>query len=207
VNLKPKLTSFGQDSRHEEELAMKEKIRRILSHREKRFIRDEKLSPAAVLVPIYEKAGEYYLIFTKRTQKVNYHKGQISFPGGGYHQEDKTLSVTALRESFEEIGLNPQDVEILGELDDAATITSNYIISPFVALIPYPYEFSINEDEVEEIIHVPLAALLNQTSFRQEQHLFHGQPFTTYFYEYNGKIIYGATAGILKLFLDLVFES
>jgi len=186
---------------------MKEKIRWILSHREKKFIRDENRSPAAVLVPIYEKEGEYYLIFTKRTQKVNHHKGQISFPGGAYHQEDKTLSVTALRESFEEIGLNPQDVEILGELDDAITLSSNYIISPFVAAIPYPYKFSVNQDEVAEILHIPVAALLDRTHFRQEQHLFHGQPFTTYFYEYNGKIIYGATAGILKLFLDLVFES
>jgi 8-oxo-dGTP pyrophosphatase MutT (NUDIX family) len=186
---------------------MKEKIRRILRHRGEKFIRNENLSPAAVLIPIYEKAGGHYLIFTQRTEKVNYHKGQISFPGGAYQREDGTLKVTALRESSEEIGLDPKDAEVLGELDDIVTITSNYIISPFVAAIPYPYEFKLNEDEVEEIINVPVAALLDKSNFREEHQFLQGQPFTTYFYEYDGHIIYGATAQILNQLLDLVFKG
>ena len=76
---------------------------------------------AGVLIPVYFKAGEHFILFTRRTELVHYHKGEISFPGGGYHDEDKSLLTTALRESFEEIGLVPEDVTVLGELDDVAT--------------------------------------------------------------------------------------
>ena len=183
---------------------MKEKIRQVLSQRKKKTITDEGLIPAAVLIPIYEKAGEYYLVFTKRTEVVDYHKGQISFPGGARQAGDETLKDAALRESWEEIGLDPQDVEILGELDDEPTYITAFIISPFVAAIPYPYQFRASPKEVEEIIEVPIAALLDKSSLRQEIRLGPERVLMP-FYDYNGKVIWGATARILKHFLELVF--
>jgi 8-oxo-dGTP pyrophosphatase MutT (NUDIX family) len=185
----------------------KEDIRQALSGRQKRTSEDRNLIPAAVLIPLYEKAGEYYLIFTKRTENLEYHKGQISFPGGVRQGDEEPLRVTAIRESCEEIGLNPKDVEILGELDDAATATTHFVISPFVAVIPHPYKFKANPAEVEEIIEIPVAALLDKSHFREELKLRHGKLVPEYFYEYSRWVIWGATARILKQFLEVVFGT
>jgi 8-oxo-dGTP pyrophosphatase MutT (NUDIX family) len=186
---------------------VKEKIRRILARREKKRIVVEHLPSAAVLLPLYEKGEEYYILFTRRTETVQYHKGQISFPGGAKHEDDDSLVDTALRECAEEIGVDAKEVEVLGELDDIVTRTSNYIVSPFVATILYPYPFEINQDEVEGIIEVPLAALLDKRNFREETQFDESGPHIAYFYEYNGQVIWGATAQMLKQFLDLVFEA
>ncbi|MGA2368831.1 MAG: CoA pyrophosphatase, partial [Dehalococcoidia bacterium] len=109
---------------------MKEKIRQALAARSKLVIADSSLNDSAVLLPIFEKDGQCRILFTKRTSHLSHHQGQISFPGGGRHENDKSSLETALRESREEIGLKEKDVEILGELDDAATATSHYRITP-----------------------------------------------------------------------------
>jgi 8-oxo-dGTP pyrophosphatase MutT (NUDIX family) len=186
---------------------LKEWLRQILSRRERKSVEDQGLTPAAVLVPLYFKSGQWYLLFTKRTQRVNEHKGEISFPGGVRHEETEPLEQTALRESFEEIGLKAEDVEILGELDQVMTLTTNYAISPFVACIPYPYEFKLNPEEVEEIVEVPLSALRDRVNFREEYRFRQGKVFPVYFYHYREQIIWGATARILKQFLELVEEA
>lgn len=182
----------------------KESIRRALSQRQKVVERAAGYTPSAVLIPIYIREGECYLVFTKRTEILNHHKGQISFPGGGRHPEDATLMHTALRESWEEIGLKPEDAEVLGELDDIATYTTNFVISPFVAAIPYPYKFRLSPYEVEEIIEVPLSALLDESNFRQEVVSLGDQTILQYFYSYGDQVIYGATARILKQFLEII---
>ena len=186
---------------------MKRRIRKILSQREKQSIvvADVPLTPATVLVPLYHKEGKYHILFTKRTEKVEHHKGQISFPGGACDPGDKSLADAALRETFEEIGVHPEDVEILGELDDADTLTSNFLITPFVALIPYPYEFALSSYEIEELIEVPIPALLDKGCYREEFHVHQGKPRWGCSYRYKDKVIWGATARILKQFLDLVF--
>ena len=97
--------------------AMQQRLKQALSHRQKRRIVDPKRILSAVLLPLYYKQGEYYVLFTERTETVKYHKGQISFPGGGYEKDDKTLLDTALRECTEEIGLAADEVEVLGELE------------------------------------------------------------------------------------------
>ena len=186
---------------------MKEKIRQVLSQRDKKVLREENRIPAAVLIPVFDKVGECHILFTQRTEKVLYHKGQISFPGGAWDEGDELLENTALRESFEEIGLFNEDVEILGELDDIVTLTSNYVISPFVASIPYPYEFSLNSEEVEDIIEVPVNALLDKSNFREETQFIEGKFVLAYFYQYKDWVIWGATARILKQLLDLVFSE
>ena len=161
---------------------MKQRLRQLLSQRQKRYIVDTSRVPAAVLVPIYHKQGQYHILFTKRTDKVKTHKGQISFPGGAYEEVDRTLADTALRESTEEIGLRAEDVEILGELDDGFSIASNYTISPFVALIPWPYQFKLSEEETEEIIEVPISALLDKNNLREEIDTRDGEVVTSYYY-------------------------
>jgi len=188
---------------------MKERIRQILSRRERKdiTITDAPLAPAAVLLPLYEKEGGYHILLTKRTEKVEYHKGQICFPGGGQDEGDKSLEETALREAFEEIGVRPQDVEILGQLDSIGTISSGFLITPFVALIPHPYEFEVNADEVEGLVEVPISALRDKSNYREEVGLYQGRPFRSSIYQYQGKVITGATAGILKQFLELLFAG
>ena len=184
---------------------IKEKLRPLLSQRQKRRIVDTSRVSAAVLLPIYCKQGQYYILFTKRTEQVKEHKGQISFPGGAYQEGDGRLVNTALRECTEEIGLVAEEVEILGELDD--TITSNYIISPFVAFIPWPYQFKVDASEVKELLEVPISALLNRGSLPQETEIIDGKTITSYFYRYQGRVIWGATARILNQFLDVLTQA
>jgi 8-oxo-dGTP pyrophosphatase MutT (NUDIX family) len=184
---------------------VKQRLKRLLSQRQKRYIVDASRISAAVILPIYCKQGEYYLLFTKRTQTVKEHKGQISFPGGA-RERDETLVDAALRECAEEIGLRAEEAEILGELDDTISVTSNYIISPFVALIPWPYQFTVNEEEIEELIEVPISALLSSGYRHRKTEIIEGEIVTSYFYYYQGRVIWGATARILKQFLDVFIE-
>ena len=182
---------------------MKQQLRQALSSREKQIIIDNSRVAAAVLLPIYQKEGQYHILFTKRTDKVKEHKREISFPGGAYEEEDGTLLTTALREITEEIGLMAEDVEVVGELDDTASLVSNYIISPFVGFIPWPYQFIADKYEVEELIEVPIPALLDSDCVYQETEIIDDEEVTLYFYHYRGEVIWGATARILKQFLDI----
>jgi 8-oxo-dGTP pyrophosphatase MutT (NUDIX family) len=184
--------------------SLKQEMRRILSQRKKRYLNEAGYVPAAVLLPVYCKDRDYHVIFIRRTKTVSTHKGEISFPGGRREKGDKSLLDTALRESEEEIGLKPEDVEILGELDDNITTTSNHIISPFVALIPYPYSFKIDNRETEEIIAVPLKALFDKNVMLEKTEYLGAKPIQSYSYNYEGKVIFGATARILNHFLGLI---
>jgi len=183
---------------------MIEEIRKTLAARKKMVIVDSSLTDSAVLLPIYQRDGKCHIIFTKRTDHLTHHKGQISFPGGGRHDDDKTLLETALRESREEIGLKETDVTILGELDDAATVTSLYRIVPFVGLIPYPYDFKIDRFEVGEVFGLPLEGLLNNANRKEENLVYGDKIIRVYTYELNGRVIWGATAWILNQFLEIL---
>ena len=182
---------------------MKENLRQLLAQRQKQYIVDDGRVPSAVLVPLYKKDGQYHILFIKRTETVKEHKGQISFPGGTREEEDGTLLDTALREYAEETGLRAEDVEVLGELDDEVTATSNYIVSPFVAVIPRPYKFEVSEEEVDEIIEVPIPALLDKTCLRRDTEILDGKVVESYVYHYQGRVIWGATARILNRLLDI----
>ena len=178
---------------------MKESLRQLLAKRQKRYIIDASRVPSAILLPIYKKQGQYHILFIKRTETVKEHKGQIAFPGGTYEERDRALVDTALRECSEEIDLMADEVEILGELDDEISQSSNYIISPFVALIPWPYQLKVDGEETEEIIEVPVSALLDKSCLRQE--IQDDKVVTSYHYQ--GRVIWGATARILNQFLDI----
>ena len=125
---------------------------------------------------------------------MNFHKGQVCFPGGTQEPSDSNLLQTALRESAEEINLNTEDAEILGELDDSLTFTSNYVISPFVALIHHPHSLRANGREVKEVFSLPMSFLMDEANFNPD----------SYTWEYEGHIIWGATARILRQFINLL---
>ncbi len=178
-------------------------LRHSLALRTKIHITNTDRIRAAVLVPLFCKESEYYLVFTKRTQHVSTHKGQISFPGGVHDQTDTTLSDTALRETYEEIGISGESVEILGELDDFPTHVSYFVISPFVGLIPWPCSFIKNESETAEILQVPISALLDSKTLGQGNEIVDNELVPTFFYSYDDSIIWGATARILRQFLEI----
>jgi len=187
----------------------KKDIKRILAQREKKVVlfSNKPLHPAAVLIPIYKKDGEYHVLLTKRTEELEYHKGQICFPGGSHHEEDGNLKDTALREAYEEIGIRPEDVEILGELDSMGTLTSNFLITPFVGIIPYPYKFTVSKHEIDELVEVPLSVLADDSNYWEETRSAEGVTGKASFFRYKDKVIWGATARILKQLVDLAFKK
>lgn len=184
-------------------MVLKEKISELLAGRTIVHLQSKSAVPAAVLIPLFMKEGSYHLLFTKRTESVSSHKGQISFPGGATHRHDSNSVFSALRETYEEIGVIPEDVEVLGQLDDMITI-SNYLVEPFVGVIPYPYQFRINKFEVEKILEVPMNILTDKSHYWSEINYGYGYPNPAYFYEYQGNIIWGVTAKILHQFLELM---
>jgi 8-oxo-dGTP pyrophosphatase MutT (NUDIX family) len=173
---------------------VKQQIGEILRHRKKEKISGENLKASAVLMPIFHSQGQYHVLFTERSDEVVFHKGQVCFPGGTQEASDSSLLQTALREAEEEIGLEAKDIEILGELDDMLTFVTNYVISPFVAFIPHPHSLKTNGREVKGAFSVPLSFLMDEANFKPE----------SYSYEYEGHIIWGATARILRQFINLL---
>ena len=179
-----------------------EAVRQTLSGREKRSVNDESLVPAAVMVLLYRKDGEYCLLLNKRTEDVEHHKGEISFPGGARDTEDRDFRDTALRETHEEMGITPADVTVLGELDDVAT-RSRFGVRVFVGTIPYPYPFRPSSVEIAEVLEVPVKGLLDPDNRRQEVRWMNGKTAKQYCYAFEDHLIFGATAQIVKQFLDL----
>ena len=185
---------------------MEKKIKKILACRDKACINDPALTRAAVLIPLFKKNEEYHVLLTRRTHKVSHHKGQISFPGGRQDKGEDLLS-TALREAKEEMGIAEKDVHLLGELDDICTVASDFCVSPFVGLIPYPYPFKMNRQEIEEVLEVPLSIFLDEDKFREEFRERNGEPLRVYFFQHEDHTIWGATARILKQLIDLLPEE
>lgn len=180
-----------------------DQIRMTLSSRKRRVIEHLPYSHAAVLVPLFKKGENCHLLFTKRSDQVKHHKGEISFPGGVVDEEDLELERTALREAFEEIGLEEKDVQIIGVLDDIVT-TTQFIVTPIVGFFSYPYPFKISEVEIAELIEVPLASLLDEDFFGEQEILRGGRKEVVYAFQYDRHVIWGATARILRQFLDLI---
>jgi 8-oxo-dGTP pyrophosphatase MutT (NUDIX family) len=185
-----------------------QRIRIILAGRKRRKMEDASLICAAVLVPLLCKDGEWHVLVTQRSQNVEHHKGQISFPGGACEPGDANPKATALRETFEEIGVPVEEVEILGALDDLPTIT-NFVVTPFVGVIFHPITYLLNGHEVEAVIEIPLSFLLDPTHLRVEQWEYDGHPHDVLFWDYRPDphtlyTVWGATARILKSLLDLI---
>ena len=174
-----------------------------LEGRRRRVVPPGPLVRAAVLVPIVDR-GEACLVFAQRTDRVGHHAGQISFPGGRIDPEDADDLAAALREAHEEVGLEPARVEPLGLLDDTETVATQFVITPFVGVVRGPVVWQPDGEEIEKVIEVPVSALLERGCFRVERWERDGVARDVYFYDYRGDTIWGATARILKQYLDLV---
>jgi 8-oxo-dGTP pyrophosphatase MutT (NUDIX family) len=179
------------------------RVRQALASHPARSVENEALRPAAVLLPLYVRNGVDHVLFTRRTEILNHHSGEISFPGGGRHPEDPDLKATALRETEEEMGIRPADVSVLGRLDDFVSI-HGYRVTPFVGTFPWPYPFRVNDREISEVIEVPLADLTDPAVFRKEDWRHKGRLHPVYFYTVGRHEIWGLTAAILRQFLQWV---
>ncbi|MEK6566076.1 MAG: CoA pyrophosphatase [Bacteroidota bacterium] len=176
------------------------RIKELLSTRQRRQVVDEKLTRAAVLMALFKKKDAWHLLMTKRSDEVEHHKGQISFPGGAADSSDKNIVATALRETEEEIGLQAGQIEILGQYDDHVTPTG-FIITPVVGYIKKLPGFSPKEEEVVEILEVPVSLFRDPTKERMVQLVRHGTKVDVYFYDFGKHEIWGATARISRDFL------
>lgn len=155
---------------------------------------------AAVLVPIYPDPDPT-VIFTVRTETLPHHKGQISFPGGSIDESDASPEAAALREAHEEIGLDPDGVSVVGRLDDTPTFVTGYVVSPIVGFLQQRPELSPNPAEVAEILEVPLDALVDDIR-REPGFTERGRTFPTEAWVWNGHIIWGVTARLLRILLE-----
>jgi len=174
-----------------------------LAARRRRVVEPGPLVRAAVLVPLVERGGPH-LIFAKRTDRVGTHRGQISFPGGTIDPADPSPLDAALRESEEEVGLPRAAVEPLGALDDTETFATQFVITPWVGVVREPVVWRPDGEEIEEVIEVPFASLVERANFRVEHWERDGVVRPVYFYDWGGEVIWGATARIVKHYLDLV---
>jgi 8-oxo-dGTP pyrophosphatase MutT (NUDIX family) len=171
-------------------------LRRTLSSYKPSALNPDRNICASVLIPIFENTGGPSILLTKRTFTVKYHKGEVSFPGGMYESEDGDTLTTAIRESGEEIGLKGSDIEIMGRLDDMSTFTG-FVITPYVGLIPFPYDFKLNPDEVAYLIYLPLAYLLQtEPQIETVESPLSGPKESPAIY-YEGERIWGATCRLL----------
>ena len=181
-------------------------IKKALADRKRQSLADSSLMPAAVMVLLYPKDGEYCVLLNKRSQQVEHHKGEISFPGGARDPTDQSSLETALRETEEEMGIGRSDVAVLGRLDDIAT-RSNFGVRVYIGTIPYPYPFSPSPLEVAEVVEIPISVLRDPVNRRYETRWMDGEAVTAYSYAHQDHLVFGATAKILQQFLEVLEEG
>ena len=182
-----------------------EKIESALADYNPRRVDNPATSPAAVLLLLRQINQEPHVVFTERTSNVEHHKGQICFPGGGMMESDPTAEATALRETFEEIGVRSESVRIIGQLDDMVTV-SNFRVSPFVGLFEHDpeYRYTTCDVEVSQVIEVPFGYLMEEGSMELEVREHKGREVLVPAFSYDGHRIWGATARMLHQLIELV---
>jgi 8-oxo-dGTP pyrophosphatase MutT (NUDIX family) len=158
---------------------------------------------AAVLVPFFEKNGELHLLFTKRTTHLQHHSGEICFPGGSRERADPDLLSTALRELYEEIAVPKDKVEVLGRLDEIETVSSSFLVVPYIGSLKPETNFTPNKAEVESILEIPFQHFRNPAISWEESRIVDQKNIPVYYYQWESHTIWGLTARILKKLLDL----
>ena len=161
---------------------------------------------ASVLIPLCWEQDQVQVLFTKRTSHLPHHAGQISFPGGSMELQDSSLAHTAMRETHEEIGVPMENMGILTRLDQLTTATG-FLVTPYLGLINYSANYSINENEVEKIIIVPLVKVLNPANYQPVEIQWQGtRTYWTALVD-QGEVIWGVTARILLGFIDSLKQA
>jgi len=182
-----------------------QRLRTIVAARPAVEIDAPQFRRACVLVPIVRNGEGWSLLFSRRSENLAAHSGQIAFPGGGVEAQE-SLEEAALREAHEEVGIAPRYVELVGRLDDLVT-NSGFLVAPFVGVIGERIEYVLQAGEVEEVFEVPLDALLDPSQPEVRYVAFRSRKYPAYFYRYGEYEIWGLTGRMLKSFLDLVWMA
>jgi len=161
----------------------------------------QQLRPAAVLLLLFRADNEDWVLLTRRTEELEHHAGEISFPGGGRHPEDPDLLATALRETEEEMGIRPKDVTVYGRLDDFISVYG-FRVTPFVGEFTAPYKYAANPAEIAEIIELPLRQFLGEGVWHEEDWTYRGRVHPVDFYQVGSYQVWGMTAAILRHFFQ-----
>jgi 8-oxo-dGTP pyrophosphatase MutT (NUDIX family) len=160
-----------------------------------------KLRDAAVLIPVVDRPGGATLILTRRTDALRAHSGQVAFPGGRVDDTDPDAVFAALRETDEEIGIRPDEIEVVGQMPQYVA-GSGFRISPVIGVVQPGYELDINEDEVAAVFEAPLSFLMRPENQTQGSREFEGRVWKYYDMPYDGQRIWGVTAGIIRAFYE-----
>ncbi len=164
------------------------------------------LTPAGVLIPVIERPAGLTVLLTERAAHLKHHGGQVSFPGGRMEEGDRTIVETALRETHEEVGIEPSSVTILGHMRTTLTITG-YAVSPSVGLIDPPARFTMDPNEVAAVFEVPLDFLLDEKVYDRSVREFRGLKVPVLEFRYGGQRVWGATALMLSTFIKTIKNS
>jgi len=155
------------------------------------------LAEAAVLVPVFLLDGAPQVLMTRRRDDLRLHPGQISFPGGRIETHDPDARAAALREAQEEIGIAPGDVELLGRLSEALVVLSGFRLTPWVGVVPYPYPYVVQPDEVAGLIELSVSDLLAPGAHRTGKREAFGMVHEVHYFEVGGHVVWGASALVL----------
>ena len=178
-------------------------LKQALAKRVVERVDGDGLMDSAVMILLYPKECEYCILLNKRSEQVEHHKGEISFPGGARDPEDRDSLETALRETEEEMGINRDDITVIGEMDEVVT-RSNFLINVFTGTIKYPYPFKPSAIEIAEVLEFPVSALIDPANRRTETRWDDGHPATSYSYVHQEHVVFGATARILQSCIDIL---
>jgi len=158
-----------------------------------------------VLIPLIREENQWRIVYIRRADhEHDHHSGQVAFAGGKYEEQDENLQHTALREAQEEIGIDPDHVTVLGELNHHYSIT-HFKITPVVGHLQWPYSFTPDRSEVARVFSIPLAWLADPSNHRVEQRQFNGKAApVVYFDEFDGELLWGATARMTLSLVDMI---
>jgi 8-oxo-dGTP pyrophosphatase MutT (NUDIX family) len=173
------------------------------------YIKRTKLKHAGVMIGITQsEESELNVLLTKRTSHLKHHAGEISLPGGSFDvSQDQDITMTALREAEEEIGLDRDQSELIGYVSPQVSLGTGFIVTPIVSLIPKDFLPTMNKEEVEEIFEVPLSFLMDQHSLKNERRIYDQIEWTVYSYNYFDHLIWGLTAQILRKFSGVIVSD
>lgn len=181
-----------------------QRLRELLTRTPAVAIEAPQFKRACVLIPIVRQADGWCILFSRRSELLAAHRGQVAFPGGGV-EEGEELAAAAIREAQEEVGIPADRVELIGRLDDVVT-NSGFLVAPFVGVIAEPIEYVLQETEVAEVFEVPVEALLHPDNPEVRYVPFRNRHYPAYFYTYGDYEIWGLTGRMLKAMLDLVWR-